>query len=173
MLIYACKTAQNSLSLNSNPARIFNPEPSPEYLSPEESLKRFNLPKGYRLELVANEPMVKEPVAITWDGNARMYVAEMLTYMQDADAIGERLPASRIVMLEDTNNDGKMDKRSVFIENLMLPRMMLRGPRNGPSPFINSLEVSKVRTESGARILAWTLSELEKLAPDPAKPPGK
>ena len=125
MLIYACKTAQNSLSLNSNPARIFNPNPSPEYLSPEESLKRFSLPKGYHLELVANEPMVKEPVAITWDGNARMYVAEMLTYMQDADATGERLPTSRIVMLEDTNDDGKMDKRSVFIENIMLPRMML------------------------------------------------
>lgn len=125
MLIYACATSQNSLSLDSNPARLFNPHPSPEYLSPEESMKRFNLPKGYHLELVANEPMVKEPVAITWDGNARMYVAEMLTYMQDADATGERLPASRIVMLEDTNNDGRMDKRSVFIENLMLPRMML------------------------------------------------
>ena len=117
--------------------------------------------------------MVEEPVAITWDGNARMYVAEMLTYMQDANAIGERLPTSRIVMLEDTNNDGKMDKRSVFIENLMLPRMMLRGPRNGPSPFITPLEVSKVRIGSGDRATSWTLSELEKLVPEPAKPSGK
>jgi len=48
-----------------------------------------------------------------------------------------------------------------------------RGPRNGPSPFITPFEVSKVRTESGARIPSWTLLELEKLVPDPAKPPGK
>ena len=149
MLIYACKTAQNSLSLNSNPAQIFNPNPSPEYLSPEESMKRFNLPKGYHLELVANEPMVKEPVAITWDGNARMYVAEMLTYMQDADATGERLPTSRIVMLEDTNNDGRMDKRSVFIENLMLPRMMLSVNNELLVNETNTITVAAYRDTNG------------------------
>lgn len=125
VLFYACRSVQNSAASNPNPERVFNSKPSPEFLSTEESMRSFNLPKGYHMELVASEPMVKEPVAITWDGNARMYVAEMLTYMQDADATGERLPTSRIVMLEDTNNDGKMDKRSVFIENLMLPRMML------------------------------------------------
>lgn len=88
-------------------------------------MKTFSLPDGYHLELVASEPMVQEPVAIAWDGNARMYVAEMLTYMQDAQATGERLPVSRIVLLEDTDDDGKMDKRSVFIDSLMLPRMIL------------------------------------------------
>jgi len=38
-----------------------------------------------------------------------MYVAEMLTYMEDADATGEQKPWSRIMLPEDTNNDGKMD----------------------------------------------------------------
>ncbi len=122
LLIYTCKSTKVG---NLFPKRMFNPHPSAEYLSPEESMKTFSLPEGYHLELVASEPMVKEPVAIAWDGNARMYVAEMLTYMQDVQATGERLPASRIVMLEDTNNDGKMDKRSVFIDSLMLPRMIL------------------------------------------------
>ena len=103
---------------------VFNPHPSPAYLSPEESLKSFYLPKGYHMELVASEPMIKDPVAITWDGNGRMYVAEMLTYMKDADATGERLPWSRIMLLEDTNNDGKMDKSTVFVDSLLLPRMM-------------------------------------------------
>ena len=107
---------------NQEPA--FNPHPSPAYLSPEESLKSMYLPKGYHMQLVANEPMVQEPVAITWDGDGRMYVAEMLTYMEDADATGERLPYSRIMMLEDTDNDGKMDKSSVFVDSLLLPRMM-------------------------------------------------
>ncbi|WP_339814171.1 c-type cytochrome [uncultured Imperialibacter sp.] len=102
----------------------FNPAPSPEYLSPQESLKTIYLPDGYHIELVASEPMIKEPVAIAWDGNARMYVAEMMTYMQDADASGEQQPASRISLLEDTNNDGKMDKRTTFIDSLLLPRMI-------------------------------------------------
>jgi glucose/arabinose dehydrogenase len=122
LLIYTCKSTNVG---NPFPKRAFNPHPKPDYLSPEESMKTFSLPEGYHLELVASEPMVKEPVAIAWDGNARMYVAEMLTYMQDANATGERQPVSRIVMLEDTDEDGKMDKRSVFIDSLMLPRMIL------------------------------------------------
>jgi glucose/arabinose dehydrogenase len=56
--------------------------------------------------------------------NGGMYVAEMLTYMEDADASNERLPWSRIMLLEDTNNDGKMDKSSIFVDSLLLPRMM-------------------------------------------------
>lgn len=102
----------------------FNPNPSPAYLSPQESLKTIYLPKGYHAELVASEPMIQDPVAIAWDANGRMYVAEMLTYMQDADATGEQLPWSRIVLLEDTNDDGVMDKSTVFIDSLLLPRMM-------------------------------------------------
>ena len=111
-------------SKNDNREPAFNPHPSSAYLSPEESMKTMYLPKGYHLQLVASEPMIKDPVAITWDGNGRMYVAEMLTYMKDADATGEQLPWSRIMLLEDTNNDGKMDKSSVFVDSLLLPRMM-------------------------------------------------
>ncbi|MDP4285109.1 MAG: cytochrome C [Bacteroidota bacterium] len=118
MVIFSCVNQENSQKPE------FNPHPSPAYLSPEESLKTMYLPKGYHMELVASEPMIKDPVAITWDGNGRMYVAEMLTYMEDADATGERLPWSRIMLLEDTNNDGKMDKSSVFVDSLLLPRMM-------------------------------------------------
>ncbi|WP_411274958.1 c-type cytochrome [Daejeonella sp.] len=126
MLVYTCTISKDANQAGSPyPKRVFNPKPSSEYLSPEESMKTFNLPKGYHLELVASEPMIKEPVAIAWDGNAKMYVAEMLTYMQDADATGERVPRSRISLLEDTNNDGKMDKSTVFIDNLLLPRMIL------------------------------------------------
>jgi len=126
-VIYNCSQPKNAVqveAVNPYPSRTFNPSPNPDYLSPEESMKTFNLPKGYHLELVASEPMIKEPVAIAWDGNARMYVAEMLTYMQDADATGEQQPISRISLLEDTDNDGKMDKSTVFIDKLLLPRMI-------------------------------------------------
>ena len=118
IIAFTCTTLENEKK------PVFNPHPSSAYLSPEESLKSMYLPKGYHMELVASEPMIEDPVAITWDGNGRMYVAEMLTYMKDADATDERLPLSRIMLLEDTNNDGKMDKSSIFVDSLLLPRMM-------------------------------------------------
>ena len=93
--------------------------------SPEQALKSFRLPKGFRLEVVASEPMISEPSAIAWDGNGRMYVAQLETYMQTIDAQGQDEPRSRIMRLEDTNNDGKIDKSTVFIDNLLSPRMLL------------------------------------------------
>lgn len=104
---------------------VINPDPSSSYLSPQESMKTIQLPEGYHLELVASEPVIQEPVAIVWDGNGRMYVAEMRSYMQDINGTGEKFPISRITMLEDTNGDGVMDKHSIFIDSLLLPRMML------------------------------------------------
>ncbi len=106
-------------------SRIVDSNPSPAHLLPKESLQSFRVPKGYHMELVASEPMIKEPVAIAWDGNARMYVAQMETYMQDVNATREQDSISRIMLLEDTDNDGKMDKSSVFIDKLRLPRMIL------------------------------------------------
>lgn len=127
-LVFTCsppqKSAQHTAIQGKASYPEFNSKPSPAYLSPGESLQTMYVPEGYRLELVASEPMIKEPVAIAWDGNGRMYVAEMLTYMQDANAIGEQQPVSRISLLEDTNGDGKMDKSTVFIDNLLLPRMI-------------------------------------------------
>src|ERR1043165_3571724 len=93
VIIYNCsvtKHTTHTAAINPYPARTFDSTPSVEYLDPAASLKSFNLPAGYHLELVASEPMIKEPVAIAWDGNARMYVAEMLTYMLDADATNEQ-----------------------------------------------------------------------------------
>ena len=116
----------NTISESKEPVKpeiIANP--SPAYLSPEESMKSFNLPEGYKLELVASESMLNEPVAIAWDGNGKMYVAEMCTYMQDVDGTGTKEPLGKILLLEDTDNDGKMDKKTVYIDSLVLPRMIL------------------------------------------------
>jgi len=104
---------------------VVNPNPVIKNLSPDESLQTMYVPKGYRIELVASEPMIKEPVSIAWDGNGKMYVAQMMTYMQDVDAGHEDEPWSRISILEDTDGDGKMDKSQVFIDSMVLPRIML------------------------------------------------
>ena len=76
-------------------------EAASTFLSPEESMKTFYLPEGYKVELVASEPMIDEPVTIAWDGNGRMYVAEMNTYMQDVDGSGTNRSISKIKLLED------------------------------------------------------------------------
>ncbi len=95
------------------------------FLSPAEAHKSIQLQDDYSLELVLSDPHIREPVAMAWDGNGALYVVEMHSYMQDADATGERNPTSRITRHEDTNGDGVYDKHSVFIDNLVLPRMVL------------------------------------------------
>ncbi|MGV8878794.1 MAG: DUF7133 domain-containing protein [Sphingobacteriaceae bacterium] len=125
LLIFTCKTTRQTFREATPTIVPVNLKPSPAYLSPSESMKTMLLPKGYHLELVAAEPMVHEPVAIAWDGNGRLFVAEMNTYMQDINGTGEDKPICTVVVLEDTNGDGKMDKRTVFIDSLVLPRMIL------------------------------------------------
>ncbi len=95
------------------------------FLSKEESLKSIEVPEGYKLELILSEPEVEEPVMCAWDGNGAMYVVEMRSYMQDADATGEQQPISRITKHVDTNGDGTYDKHTVFADKLMLPRFVL------------------------------------------------
>ena len=95
------------------------------FLSIEEAHKSIELPDGYSLELVLSDPNIEEPVACAFDGNGVLYVVEMRTYMQTADATGEQEPRSRISRHEDTDGDGVYDKHSVFIDNLLLPRAVL------------------------------------------------
>ncbi|MCK0158314.1 cytochrome C [Cellulophaga sp. F20128] len=123
LFFYNCKEKEYSEKIYDKPV-IVKEAPS-DFLSPEEAMKTFYLPEGYKVELVASEPMIDEPVAIAWDGNGRMYVAEMNTYMQDVDGTGTNRSISKIKLLEDTNGDGKMDKSTVFIDSLLLPRMIL------------------------------------------------
>jgi mono/diheme cytochrome c family protein len=126
-LVYFCSCTNSSkpTSQKSFKRVVVDTNPPVTPLSPEESMGKIQLPPGYHIELVASEPMVQEPVALAWDGNGHMYVAEMNTFMKDANATGEYEPTSRIKLLEDTDGDGKMDKATVFIDSLVLPRTVL------------------------------------------------
>jgi glucose/arabinose dehydrogenase len=91
-------------------------------LTPEEALKTFFMPPGYRVELVASEPLIQEPVALDWDTAGRLWAVEMPGFMADITGSNEHDPIGRVVVLEDTNHDGLMDKRTVFAEGLVLAR---------------------------------------------------
>ena len=115
-----------------SPAVVTVPEPPPAEppyesiaLTPSEAIAAMELQPGYSLELVVAEPHVEEPVMIAFDGNGRMFVAEMRTYMQDIDATGEMEPVSRVSMHEDTDGDGTYDRHTVYADNLLLPRTLL------------------------------------------------
>jgi mono/diheme cytochrome c family protein len=104
------------------------PDPGPgqvEMLSPRDELRTIHLPQGYHLELVASEPDVISPVLCQWDGDGRMYVAEMRSYMLDINGKNAHTPVSRVSRWESTKGDGVYDKHTVYADHLMLPRMVL------------------------------------------------
>lgn len=125
MFVYTCKVTQYPVKRDADGRILVDPHPSGAFLSPEESIKHIYPQKGYHLQLVASEPMISQPVSIVWDANGRMYVAEFITYMLDVNGTGEQKQICKIMRLEDTNGDGVMDKATVFIDSLVLPRMML------------------------------------------------
>lgn len=94
-------------------------------LSAQDGLKLIEVPAGFQLELVASEPMVQEPVCFAFDPDGALFVCEWNTYMQDQYATGQNEQKSRVVKLEDTNGDGRFDKRTVFADSLMLPRSII------------------------------------------------
>ncbi len=86
-------------------------------LPPEQAAKEMTLPPGFRATLFAGEPDVKQPVAFASDDRGRLWVAEAYSYpIRQPEGQGK----DRIVVFEDTNGDGKFDRRTVFIEGLNL-----------------------------------------------------
>lgn len=95
----------------------------PPSKSPEQSRDCLQIEPGSRIELVAAEPLVFDPVWIDFDHHGRMFVAEYSDYPigpvdSDGQEISDAKPLSKIVMLEDTDHDGRMDKRTVFADHL-------------------------------------------------------
>lgn len=96
--------------------------PEAPLLSPEQALTSFTVQEGFRLEVLAAEPLVNDPVAIAWDEDGRLFAVEMWAYMPDVDGKGEDEKIGRVVVLEDIDQDGTMDKSTVYLDNLVLPR---------------------------------------------------
>ncbi|HZE98768.1 MAG TPA: PVC-type heme-binding CxxCH protein [Planctomycetota bacterium] len=97
-----------ALLLSTPPAQSVGP------LSPEDALKAFSIAPGFRIDLVAAEPDVRDPVAMAFDEDGRIYVAEMADY-----PLGP--PSGRINLLEDTDGDGRVDKVSLFVDKVPYP----------------------------------------------------
>ncbi|MDZ4687235.1 MAG: PVC-type heme-binding CxxCH protein [Planctomycetaceae bacterium] len=89
----------------------------PPFTTPEAALKALRLPDGFQATLFAHEPDVRQPIAITTDERGRMWVAENYTYAERPNSFDDKL-RDRIIVLEDTDHDGKADKRTVFFDDI-------------------------------------------------------
>ena len=124
--------------------QIIKPDDAPKPLSPGESLKQFKLPKGFQLELIAAEPLIRQPSGMCWDERGRLFVCELHGYNLEGqhdieklnrtgklDKVVRRVSANEeavrkaqagqygtVKQLIDTNGDGQMDKIHVWADQL-------------------------------------------------------
>ena len=98
-----------------------DPDKSPVF-SPVESMNKMELEEGFKIELVAAEPLLNSPTAMTFDENGRIWVVEMPSFMLDTVGTDEEHATGKIVILEDMDKDGDFETRKEFMSFLVLPR---------------------------------------------------
>lgn len=99
---------------------------TPSELEPttaEASLKKIHVREGFEVQLVASEPLVKDPVAIDWGLDGKLWVVEMADYPLGMDGAGK--PGGRIRVLEDQDRDGRYDTSTLFADGLSFPNGLL------------------------------------------------
>ncbi len=91
--------------------------------SPEEALASFQLRPGFRIELVASEPLVIDPVYLDWDAEGRLWVVEIRDYPLGMDGKGK--PGGVLKMLQDADGDGRYEKARPFLEDVPFPTSVM------------------------------------------------
>ncbi len=96
--------------------------------TPAEELATFQVEPGFKIQLVASEPMVQDPVVIQFDPDGRLWVVEMRGFMPTIDGTGENERIGRVSILEDSDGDGQMDKSTIYLDSLVMPRALALVP---------------------------------------------
>ncbi len=96
------------------------------FLTGEQAAAKMTVPPGFEAKLAAAEPMITQPMAFCWDDRGRMWVAENRDF--ETRRVGfSNSGDSRILILEDTDGDGKYDTRKVFLEGIPFPAAIAVG----------------------------------------------
>src|SRR5260370_1402751 len=91
----------------------------PDPRSPEASMRTIRVADGFRVELMASEPLVLDPIALEWGTDGKLWVVEMGDYPLGLDGKGS--PGGSIKILEDKDGDGRYDRSTVFLDGLGFP----------------------------------------------------
>ncbi|GAC1469543.1 MAG: c-type cytochrome [Isosphaeraceae bacterium] len=118
-------------------------QPPGDPLSPADAIRKMTVPTGFTVELVASEPDIVNPVAMTFDERGRIWITESLEYPRESAGPGR----DRIKVLEDTDGDGKADKFTVFAEGLNIPSGIAVG--HGGVWVANSPDILFLRDTDG------------------------
>ncbi|MEJ1974557.1 MAG: hypothetical protein WDM96_19575 [Lacunisphaera sp.] len=128
-LLFACCTGLTAFAQNGDVSGEAQTAPPPHIQIPpapvlpaEEAIKTIKVAPGYQLEIAAADPLVGNPVAMSFGPDGRLWIVEMRAFMPNPDGKGEDAKVGAIVVLEDTDHDGRFDKRTVFADGLVLPR---------------------------------------------------
>ncbi len=126
--------------------------------TPTDAAKNMTVPPGFKVDLIAGEPDLHQPIAFTWDDRGRLWVVEAFTYPKRNKEKGPIIPANpdrkgggdregdRILILEDTDGDGTFDKKTVFIEGLNLVsgiELGFGGVWVGAAPYLLFIPIDK------------------------------
>jgi len=97
-----------------------------KFLNPEEAVNAMTLKDGFMANVYAAEPMITQPMAFCWDDKGRLWVAENRDYESRSSGFSND-GNSRILILEDTDHDGKADTKKVFADGIPFPAAMAVG----------------------------------------------
>jgi putative heme-binding domain-containing protein len=92
-------------------------QPPNEPYSPAEAVARMTVPKGFRVELVASEPDIVNPIAMTFDDRGRIFITESVEYPRKPAGPGR----DRVKILEDRDGDGRAESVSIFADRMNIP----------------------------------------------------
>lgn len=118
-LIAAALTIGSTASLSQTPPAeddLARELPRIKSRTPAQALDSFKIQPGFKLELVASEPLVTDPVSVCYDEDGRLYVVEMRGYPYP-----ENSPTGYVKRIEDTDGDGKYDRGTIFVDGLSWP----------------------------------------------------
>lgn len=109
-----CSVISADVALADDFPEIHNTEPSDiQPMSPAEAAATMQLPDGFNATVFAAEPDVQNPIAMAWDNRGRLWIAENYTYSEQRFDLSLR---DRVLIFEDTDNDGRADSRKVFTD---------------------------------------------------------
>ncbi|MEE2947239.1 MAG: PVC-type heme-binding CxxCH protein [Verrucomicrobiota bacterium] len=107
-----------SVLLNAAEQQLVNTQDiTTPFVKPADALEGISLPDGFTVQLSAAEPDVRQPIAMAWDSRGRLWVAECYTYAESRVNFDLRFK-DRILIFEDSDNDGVFDSRKVFLDQL-------------------------------------------------------